>query len=135
MPYDFYLESENERRAFSEKTFDEMHKYIIKNLSHYLIENWLYFIFKDNNDKEVSIKHILSRISENRNIYTYSSIGFFPTKIRLSIIGDSDVDIHIYKFVVWCQKHYPCQLYEEDYSVPPEELFPFEEEGFVPLIS
>ena len=33
------------------------------------------YYLESDNDREVSIKHILSRISKNRNIYTYSSTG------------------------------------------------------------
>ena len=133
MPYDYYLEPENEQRMFTERTLEEMQQYL-RNIPHHKFGDRLYYVFEDESRKQAGVVNILERIARNKNIYTHSSIGFFPTKIRLSIIGDSDVDIHIYKFVVWCQKHYPCQLYEEDRPVPPEELFPFEEEGFVPLI-
>ena len=132
MPYDYFLESENEQRIFSKKTFEEMHKYIINNLPHYHIEDWFYYIFKDDNSKERGIRDIDSTIAKNRNIYIYSSIAFFPTKIRLSVIGDNDVDCHLYEFVVWCQENYPCQLYEGAEPVPAEDLLSEEEE--IPLI-
>ena len=134
MPYDYYLESENEQRMFTQETLKEMQQYL-KDVPHYKYDDRLYFIFEDDSRRDAGIPRILTRIAENKNIYTYSSIGFSPTLIHLSIIGDSDVDIHIYKFVIWCQKRYPCQLYEGSRSVPPEELFPFEEEDFVPLIN
>ena len=61
-------------------------------------------------------------------MYKYSSISFSPTSIIISIIGDNDVDRHLYDFVVWCQKRYPCQLYSETAKpVPPEDLLSEEE--------
>ena len=134
MPYEYYLESENEQRMFTEETLKEMREFLSK-VPHHKFDNNSYVIFEDNQQKDVAIPGILSNIAQGRNDYSHSGITISPTLIHLSIIGDSDVDIHIYKFVIWCQKRYPCQLYERSRPVPPEELFPFEEEGFVPSIS
>ena len=133
MPYDFNLESENEKRMFSDKTLEEMQRYLY-NVPHYRVDEKLYFIFENNERKDVAIPKILSDIAQNRNIYAYSCVVFKPTSIIISIIGDVDVDRYIYDFVVWCQKHFPCQLYEGSEAVPPEELL-FEEEFEIPQIN
>ena len=117
MPYEYYLESENEKRIFSDRTLEKMQQYL-NNIPHYKVDERFYFIFENNKMKEVAIPGILSDIAQKRNTYAYSSIGFFSTGIRISIIGDNDVDRYLYDFAVWCQKHLPCQLYEGSEAVP-----------------
>ena len=131
MPYDFYLESENEERMFTQETLEEMQRYI-GNVPHYKVDNAFYYIFKDDAQRDIAIPYIASSRAKKENIYIYSGIGFKPTLINLSVVGDNDVDRYLYDFVVWCQKRYPCQLYELARPVPPEELLSEEEE--IPLI-
>jgi hypothetical protein len=45
----------------------------------------------------------------------------------LSVVGDNDVDCYLYNFVVWCQKHYPCNLYDCAELVSAEDLLLEEE--------
>ena len=132
MPYDFNLESENEKRMFSDKTLEEMKQYL-SNVPHYRVNETFYFVFKDGEQREVAIPGILSDIAQKRNIYIYSSICFRSTSILISVVGDNDVHRYLYDFVVWCQKHYPCQLYEGSEVVPPDELL-LEEEFEIPRI-
>ena len=131
MPYDFYLESENEQRMFTRETLKEMQQYF-SDVPHYKVDEKFYCIFKNNAQKDVAIPYIVSSIAKRENVYIYSSIGFSPTSIMISVVGDNDVDRYLYDFVVWCQKRYPCQLYELSEPVPPEDLLDDEEE--IPLI-
>lgn len=131
MPYEFYLESENEKRMFTEKNWREMQEYII-NCPHYKINDRLYYIFENDERREAAVPGILSKIANNKNIYTHPCIGFNSASVLVSVVGDNDVDRYLYDFVVWCQKRYPCQLYELSEPVPPEDLLDDEEE--IPLI-
>lgn len=132
MPYDYYLESDNEKKVFTEEMLLRMHEYINK-ISHYKVDDKFYYVFKNDSRRDVAIPLIQSKIARGKNIYSHSGIGLTPTFIHLVIIGDVDVDRYIYDFVVWCQKHFPCQLYEGSEVVPPEELL-FEEEFEIPRI-
>ena len=127
MPYDYYLESENEQRMFTPKTWKEMQEYIIK-FPHYKANERLFYIFKDNEWRDVAIPGIVSSISKKENIYIYPCIGYTTTSILVSVVGDKDVDRYLHDFVVWCQKRYPCQLYEGSEVIAPEELFLFEDD-------
>ena len=127
MPYDFYLESENEQRMFTEKTWKEMQEYL-NHVPHYKVDDTFYFIFEDDIQRNSAISYIVSSIAKGENIYIYPCIGFKPTSIIISVVGDKDVDRYLYDFVVWCQKRYPCQLYEGSEVIAPEELFLFEDD-------
>ena len=132
MPYDFFLESENEQRMFKQETLEEMKGYL-KDIPHYKVNQRLYYVFKDNEWKNVAVPGILSKIADNKNIYTHPCIVFKPNSIIISVVGDNDVDRYLYNFVVWSQKRYPSSLYSESGKlVPPEDLLDEEEE--IPLI-
>ena len=133
MPYDYYLESENEQRMFKQETWQEMQKYL-DNIPHYKVDKNFYYIFRDNSQRDAAIPGIVSKISNNKNIYTHPCIGFSPTSIIISVVGDKDIDRYLHDFVVWCQKRYPCQLYEGSEVISPEELILFEED-YVPSIN
>ena len=132
MPYEFYLESENEKRMFTEKNWRKMQEYIT-NFSHYKVNDRLYYIFENDERKKAAVPGILSKIANNNNIYTHPCIGFNSASVLISVVGDNDVDRYLYDFVVWCQKRYPSQLYELSEPVPPEDLLDDEEE--ITLIS
>ena len=131
MLYDFDLKPENEKRMFAQKTIEEMQQYL-SNIPHYKFENRLYYIFKDNEWRDIAIPGILSRIANNKNIYTHPTIELIPTSIIVSALGDNDVDRYLYDFVVWCQERYSCKLHYASKVVSPEDLLSEEEE--IPLI-
>lgn len=132
MPYEYYLESENEKRMFTGETLKQMREFL-RTVPHYEFNENSYTIFENNKKRDVAIPGLLSRVAQGKNDYLHSGITISPTFIHLSIIGDVDVDRHIYNFVVWCQKRFPCQVYEGSEAVPPEELL-FEEEFEIPRI-
>ena len=133
MPYDFYLESENEKRMFTKETWEETQQYF-SNFPHYKANDRLFYVFKDNVQRDAAIPYIVSSISKKENIYIYPCIGYTTTSILVSVVGDNDVDRYLYDFVVWCQKRYPSSLYSESGKlVPPEDLLDDEEE--IPLIN
>ena len=133
MPYDYYLESENEQRMFKEETWQEMQEYIIK-FPHYKVDDRLYYIFENNERRDVAIPGIVSRIANKKNIYVHPCVGFNSASVLISVVGDNDVDRYLYDFVVWSQKRYPSSLYSESGKlVPPEDLLDDEEE--IPLIN
>ena len=103
MPYEFYLESENEKRMFTEKNWREMQEYIT-NFPHYKVNDRLYYIFENDERKKAAVPGILSKIANSNNIYTHPCIGFNSASVLISVVGDNDVDRYLYDFVVWCQK-------------------------------
>ena len=133
MPYDFYLESENKEKIFTENAWEEMQQQL-NNFPHYQVDEKFYYIFEHEEQRNVAISGILSDIAQNKNIYIYPCVVFKPNSITISVVGDNDVDRYLYDFVVWCQKRYPSSLYSESGKlVPPEDLLDDEEE--IPLIN
>jgi hypothetical protein len=132
MPYEYYLEPENEKRIFPLEVLQGMHN-LMNNIPHHKLENGTYVVFKDQKDKDVGLPGLLSAIDSGRGSFIEPFIRIESTKVVLSIVMDSSVDCYLYDFAVWCQKHFPCQLYEGSEAVPLEELL-YEEELEIPRI-
>ena len=131
MPYEYYLESENEKRMFPSKVIEGMHNLMDK-IPHHKLENGTYVVFENQKDKDIGLPGLLSAIASGRGSFIEPFIRIDSTRVVLSVVGDNDVDRYLYSFAVWCQKHFPCQLYEGSEAVPLEELL--SEEEVIPSI-
>ena len=131
MPYEFYLEPEDEKRLFPQQVLEGMHNFVNK-IPHYLLDNGTYVIFKSHKDKDVGVPSLLSAIASGRGSFLDPYIRISPREVELSVVLDSRVDRYLYDFAVWCQKHHPCQLYYDAQPVSLDELLYEDEE--IPVI-
>lgn len=122
MPFDFYLEPQDKNIKFPPEIIKGMHSYL-KNIPHYFFaEDNTYLIYKDIEDKKVKVSDAILLSAKGQNNYLDAQVVINSCEVVVSAIGDPEVDSHLVDFVAWCQKEFPCVLYENSEIVSPEEI-------------
>ena len=119
MPYEYYLEPEDENKTFPEHLIESMQTYLSQ-LPSYRWTDGTYIIFQDVKTRERRVPLLLAE--PQRNDYLDPTIHISPKEVILSSVVDPEVDCYLYEFILWCQKRWSCQLYYGSEPVSPEEL-------------
>jgi hypothetical protein len=119
MPYEYYLEPEDENKTFPQPLVEGMHDYL-KHLPSYVWADGTYILFQNVSEREHRVPLLLAE--PQRNHYLDPTININPKEVILSSVVDPDVDCYLYEFVLWCQERWPCKLYYGSQPVSPEEL-------------
>ena len=119
MPYEYHLEPKDSNNPFPQELIEAMHKYM-ERIPNYVWKDGTYTLFRTVNDRDRRIPKLLTE--SKKNDYLDPLIHIKPHDIMLSAVADPETDQYLYDFVLWCQEHWPCQLYYDSEPVSPEDL-------------
>jgi hypothetical protein len=119
MPFEYSLVPKDGERAFPAEMVEGMRRYLSELPSHRWNDD-SFVLFSTLEDRDRRVPYLLANRGENNYLDPFIYVS--AKEVLLSVVGNPDVDRYVYDFVVWCQRHWPCDLYYVSQVVPPEEL-------------
>lgn len=119
MSYDYYYVPKNAEQTFPQQAVKAMQAWL-KKLPIYIWEDGTYLLFRSEEDRAVSLPWI--RKNPHQNDYLTASIHVDTKEVTIVSMMECVTDRMFYEFVIWCQQHWPGELYYGEEYLSPEEL-------------
>ncbi len=119
MSYEYFLVPTDNNKTVTQEVLEAMSNYI-RSLPSYRWNDGSYVIFQTPQNRDRRVPQLLA--NRGKNDYLDPIVRIEKKEVMLSIVLNPDLDQYLYHFVLWCQKHWDCQLYYGGELVSPEEL-------------